>query len=129
LQADLSAGRTDRFRYYVFDFLYEDGADLRKLPLHVRKARLAGLIEGAPDVLRLSEDFAEDGEAMLDHACRLSLEGLVSKRRDGAYPAGRRALPAHWSGSLPHSTATASDGDARDRSFYAIRHAKRVQPR
>jgi len=89
LQADLSAGRTDRFRYYVFDVLYEEGADLRKLPLHVRKARLAGLVAGAPDVVRLSEDFAEDGEVMLDHACRLSLEGLVSKRRDGAYPSGR----------------------------------------
>ena len=89
LQADLSAGRSDRFRYYVFDLLHVDGADLRKQPLHARKARLAALVAEAPEVVRLSEDFAEDGEAMLDHACRLSLEGLVSKRRDGAYPAGR----------------------------------------
>ena len=89
LQAELSANRTDRFRYYLFDALYLDGEDLRKQPLIDRKARLAALIEGAPDPLRLSEHFDEDGEVMLRHACRLSLEGLVSKQRDAAYATGR----------------------------------------
>ena len=89
LQADLSAKRTDRFRYYVFDLLYLDGEDLRAQPLVERKARLARLLEKAGEPLRLSEHFEEDGEVMLRHACRLSLEGLVSKRRDGRYPAGR----------------------------------------
>ena len=89
LQADLSASRTDRFRYYLFDLLYLDGEDLRALPLVARKDRLAALLQGAPDLLRLSEHFDEDGEVMLRHACRLSLEGLVSKRRDAAYPVGR----------------------------------------
>ena len=92
LQADLSAGRTDRFRYYLFDLLYLDGEDLRAAPLVDRKARLAALLQGAPDPLRLSEHFDEDGEVMLRHACRLSLEGLVSKRRDAAYPAGRSRI-------------------------------------
>ena len=50
---------------------------------------MAELLAEAPDPLRLSEHFEEDGEVMLHHACRLSLEGLVSKRRDGGYPAGR----------------------------------------
>ena len=54
-----------------------------------RKERLAALLNGAPEPLRLSEHFDEDGEVMLRHACRLSLEGLVSKQRDAAYPAGR----------------------------------------
>ena len=89
LQADLSAGRTDRFRYYAFDLLWLDGEDLREAPLTARKERLAQLLKDAPDILRLSEHFEEDGEVMLEHACRLSLEGLVSKRRDGRYPSGR----------------------------------------
>jgi bifunctional non-homologous end joining protein LigD len=89
LQADLGAGRSDRFRYYLFDLLYLDGADLRSLPLVERKDRLAALLQGAPEPLRLSEHFEEDGEVMLRHACRLSLEGLVSKRSDAAYPTGR----------------------------------------
>ena len=89
LQADLSANRTDRFRYYLFDLLYLDGEDLRAEPLVARKDRLAALLNGAAEPLRLSEHFDEDGEVMLRHACRLSLEGLVSKQRDAAYPVGR----------------------------------------
>jgi bifunctional non-homologous end joining protein LigD len=89
LQADLAAGRNDRFRVYLFDLLYLDGEDLRKAPLSARKQRLGRLLEGAPDLLRLSEDFDTDGEVMLRHACRLSLEGVVSKRRSAAYPRGR----------------------------------------
>ena len=45
LQADLSANRTDRFRYYLFDLLYLDGEDLRAEPLVARKDRLAALLE------------------------------------------------------------------------------------
>lgn len=89
LQADLGAGRSDRFVLYLFDLLYLDGEDLRKRPLVARKARLAELLAGAAAPLRLSEHFDEDGELMLHHACRLSLEGLVSKRRDDGYPSGR----------------------------------------
>ena len=89
LQADLAAGRSDRFRYYLFDLLYLDGRDLRKRPLVERKAALAELLAGAADPLRLSEHFEEDGEVMLKHACRLSLEGVVSKRRGDGYPTGR----------------------------------------
>ena len=53
LQADLSANRTDRFRYYLFDLLYLDGEDLRAEPLVARKDRLAALLKGAPEPLRL----------------------------------------------------------------------------
>jgi bifunctional non-homologous end joining protein LigD len=89
LQADLGTGRTDRFTFYLFDLLYLDGEDLRGMPLVRRKERLAALVAGAGAPLRYCEDFAEDGEVMLRHACRLSLEGLVSKRRDARYPTGR----------------------------------------
>jgi bifunctional non-homologous end joining protein LigD len=54
LQADLSAGRTDRFVYYVFDLLYLDGRDLRNAALTERKAALARLVGTAKGPLRLS---------------------------------------------------------------------------
>lgn len=89
LQADLGAGRTDRFVFYAFDLLHLDGRDLRPAPLLDRKAALAALLEGAPDVLRVSEHFEENGEIVLRHACRLSLEGVVSKDRTAPYRSGR----------------------------------------
>lgn len=91
LQADLSAGRQDRMIYAAFDLLYLEGRDLRRLPLDERRrqleALLAGLPEGSP--LRFSEHVENDGAAMLRHACRLGLEGIISKRRDAPYASGR----------------------------------------
>jgi bifunctional non-homologous end joining protein LigD len=90
LQADLSSGRTDRFVYYVFDLLFLDGKDLRKLPLIERKAALAKLVGKKRDGrVRLSEDFSEPGPAVLKHACQLGLEGIISKQRDAPYRSGR----------------------------------------
>lgn len=89
LQADLSAGRTDRFVYYAFDLLYLDGQDLRGAALEDRKQALARLLEKAPDAVRYSDHFEEDGELVLRHACRLSLEGVVSKRAAARYTSGR----------------------------------------
>lgn len=87
LQADLSAGRQDRFVFYAFDLLFLDGQDLRRRPLTERKAALAPLTGAGP--IRLSADFADQGDLVLRHACRLSLEGLVSKRADAPYRSGR----------------------------------------
>src|SRR5690606_11697775 len=72
-----------------FDLLYLDGRDLRGAALMDRKAALARLLEGGPDKLRYSDHFEEDGEMVLRHACRLSLEGVVSKRAAGKYASGR----------------------------------------
>jgi bifunctional non-homologous end joining protein LigD len=88
LQADLSEGRRDRMVFWAFDLLFLDGEDLAGRPLAERKAALAGLIP-EPRALRYSEDMDEGGEALLRHACRLSLEGIVSKRRDAPYRSGR----------------------------------------
>ena len=89
LQADLSEGRFDRFLFYAFDLLHLDGRNLRPLPLEQRKAALKRLLaEGSP-FLRYSEHFEESGALVLRHACRLSLEGVVSKRRGAAYRSGR----------------------------------------
>jgi bifunctional non-homologous end joining protein LigD len=89
LQADLSAGRHDRFVFYAFDLLYLDGKDLRESKLSDRKAALARILAGREGGVRFSEDFDADGAKILRHACRLSLEGLVSKRKDSPYRSGR----------------------------------------
>ena len=88
LQADLSADRTDRFLFYAFDLMYLEGDDLRSAPLHERKALLAPVVTG-DGLLRLSDHLDESGDLVLRHACRLSLEGIVSKLRDSPYRTGR----------------------------------------
>ncbi|MEI2807171.1 DNA ligase D [Albidovulum sp.] len=89
LQADLSEGRSDRFTFYGFDLMHLDGHDLRAVPLVGRKEMLERLLAEAPGPLRYSGHFAESGEMVLRHACRLSLEGIVSKLRDSRYGEGR----------------------------------------
>ncbi|WP_292529081.1 DNA ligase D [Methylocystis sp.] len=90
LQADLSAGRTDRFVYWVFDLLYLDGYDLRGASLLERKGLLEKLLRDAGgDKVRLSLHFQDSGAVVLSHACRLGLEGVVSKLRDSPYRSGR----------------------------------------
>ena len=91
LQADLKAGRHDRFVYYVFDLLHLDGTDLTPLPLSERKAALARLL-GRPKQsgpIRLSEHFEDEGALVLRQACCMKLEGIVSKRKDAPYISGR----------------------------------------
>ncbi|MBR0648301.1 DNA ligase D [Roseomonas terrae] len=90
LQADLAERRSDRFALYLFDLLYLDGMDLRDVPLIDRKARLRDIIAGSGgDSLRFSEHFDEPGDLVMRHACRLSLEGIVSKERKAPYRSGR----------------------------------------
>lgn len=89
LQADLSADRTDRFVFYAFDLLYLDGFDLRRLPLVERKGLLEKFVPQDNGVIRFSAHLDESGAMVLQHACRLSLEGIVSKQRDAPYRSGR----------------------------------------
>ena len=95
LQAELKSGRRDRFRYFVFDLLYCEGFDLTQAKLVDRKALLERIIAGAPAGLpiRFSEHLAGDGPLMFEHASRLGLEGIVSKRGDLPYRSGRGD---HW---------------------------------
>ena len=92
LQAALKEGRRDAFVYYVFDLLHLDGRDLRELPLAERKAELERLLDrakGVGNAIRYSEHFDEDGALVLQQACRMTLEGIVSKRADAPYRSGR----------------------------------------
>jgi bifunctional non-homologous end joining protein LigD len=89
LQADLSEGRSDHFKFYLFDLLFCDGYDLRGAMLGDRKALLEKLLAGQNEPLRYSEHFEESGALVLRHVCRLSLEGVVSKKKDSPYRSGR----------------------------------------
>jgi len=91
LQQDLKAGRHDRMIYYAFDLMHRDGTDLQPLPLRGRKTALAQLLAkpARQGLLRLSESLTEPGSVLIKHACRLGLEGIVSKRADAPYRSGR----------------------------------------
>jgi bifunctional non-homologous end joining protein LigD len=92
LQAAIADGKTDKLVYYAFDLLFADGEDLRVLPLRERKARLKRLLEarkGKAKQILYVEHFEEDGEAVLESAKRLQLEGIISKKLDARYHSGR----------------------------------------
>lgn len=89
LQHDLSEGRYDRFVFYAFDLLHLDGYSLLDVSLLERKRLLETVVPKDSSKLRYSTHFNENGGLVLDHACRLSLEGVVSKQRDSKYISGR----------------------------------------
>ena len=90
LQAAISEGETNELIFFAFDLLFEGGADLRRRPLSERKDRLeAVLAGGGQSVIRHVEHFDTGGDAVLLSACKLSLEGIVSKKLDEPYHSGR----------------------------------------
>ena len=83
-----SRQHNDEVQFYAFDVLMNEGDDLRKLPLSMRKASLARLLARRANGLFLSDfERGEAGPDLFRHACRI-LEGLVSKHSDRAYRAG-----------------------------------------
>jgi bifunctional non-homologous end joining protein LigD len=89
LQAALSDGKTDPLIFFAFDLLFADGEDLRRLPLSDRKDRLKKLLAKHDTHIRYVEHFTSGGDAVLLSACRMNLEGIVSKKLDAPYKSGR----------------------------------------
>ncbi len=92
LQAALSDGETEELIFFAFDLLFADGLDYRRLPLGERKAHLKELLEARKRKLsqiRYVEHFVSGGDAVLQSACKLELEGVVSKKLDAPYRSGR----------------------------------------
>lgn len=94
LQAALSDGETDALIFFAFDLLFADGEDLRKLPLSERKTRLKACLDKAAgrrndELIRYVDHFETGGDAILQSACKLSLEGIVSKKLSAPYVSGR----------------------------------------
>jgi len=86
LQNELK-GRSSSIVLVAFDLLYLNGRDLRKLPLFQRKAELKKIIDGT--AIQFSESFEIEGREIFAHACKIGLEGVVSKVRDSVYASGR----------------------------------------
>jgi bifunctional non-homologous end joining protein LigD len=86
LQNELK-GSSDKIVLVAFDLLYLDGRDLRRLPLWQRKAALKKIVAGTD--VQFSESFEIEGAEMFAHACKLGMEGVVSKVGDSTYPRGR----------------------------------------
>jgi bifunctional non-homologous end joining protein LigD len=78
---------------WAFDLIELDGDDLRLNPLDRRKAALAKILARAAPGLRLNEHIEEEGPLVFHHACKLGLEGIVSKGKDSRYRSGRSP---HW---------------------------------
>ena len=95
LQTAIADGATDRLVYFAFDLMFDGPEDLRALPLSHRKARLQALIDRTPRTLaqrlRYIEHFGANGQTFLESACRMNLEGVISKKLDAPYRAGRSA--------------------------------------
>jgi bifunctional non-homologous end joining protein LigD len=88
----------DRIRYgrydasvflYAFDLIELSGNDLRREPLEVRKATLKSVLVKAGPGLRLNEHIEADGPTVFAHACKMGLEGIVSKHKTSTYRSGR----------------------------------------
>ncbi|HEX4151592.1 MAG TPA: DNA ligase D [Steroidobacteraceae bacterium] len=90
LQAALSADRPEDLVFFAFDLLFEAHSDLRGLPLVERKERLERLLDGAEGRhIRYVRHLESEGAAVLESACRMGLEGVVSKRLAAPYVSGR----------------------------------------
>ncbi|OLC02053.1 MAG: DNA ligase D, partial [Gemmatimonadetes bacterium 13_1_40CM_69_22] len=73
---------------YVFDLLAFEGYDLRPLPLEKRKALLEQIVPRVGPIKYLSH-FEKDGEALYEQIVKMGLEGIVAKKADSPYRAGR----------------------------------------
>jgi bifunctional non-homologous end joining protein LigD len=92
LQAALSEQATDDLIFFAFDFLFDGNTDLRQLAMSERKQQLESFLGAkgrASPRIRYVEHFETSGDAVLRSACRLSLEGIVSKRLDAPYVSRR----------------------------------------
>ena len=89
LQNVLNAESGGSLNYFAFDLLYLDGYDLRGASLVERKRVLQQLLARPPANIRYSDHFVAPGVEFRAKACKLGLEGMISKRADLPYQAGR----------------------------------------
>jgi hypothetical protein len=78
-----------RLFLFGFDLIELNGDDLRRDPLEVRKATLASVLAKTAPGIQLNEHIEADGPTVFAHACKMGLEGIVSKRRTSPYRSGR----------------------------------------
>jgi bifunctional non-homologous end joining protein LigD len=88
----MDEGKTDQLVFYAFDLLFLDGESIASLPLVERKAKLKRLFRRKVAGLLYSEHVAGDGPKFRAQACKLGLEGAISKRTDQPYRPGDRGI-------------------------------------
>ncbi|ESZ07356.1 DNA ligase D [Mesorhizobium sp. L48C026A00] len=88
LERELGNPNSARLIFYAFDLLHLNGRDLRQHPLVKRKAALEKLLKNTAPTLTYAEHLEVSGRDVFQHACRMGLEGIVSKRIDGTYRSG-----------------------------------------
>ncbi len=95
LQSDLKSGRHDRMAFMVFDMLYCEGSNLTGVALVERKKALQAVLDNLPasSQVRFSEHLEANGDELLQHACQLGLEGIISKQANSKYISTRGG---HW---------------------------------
>ena len=92
LQAAMDEGRTDRLVFFAFDLLFLNGVSTPPLPLIQRKKRPQRMFMKERHGLRYSEHVTGDGPSFRVQACRLGLEGVISKQADRPYAPGERGI-------------------------------------
>jgi bifunctional non-homologous end joining protein LigD len=93
LQTALSEEKSENLLFFAFDLLFEGREDLRMLPLSERKGRLQRLLSrpGIGERLHYVAHLESSAHEVFESACRMNLEGIVSKRLDASYRSGRSA--------------------------------------
>jgi bifunctional non-homologous end joining protein LigD len=92
-----------------FDLIELDGGDLRREPIESRKAALLKLLRKSDYGIFLNEHVDDEAAIVFQHACKLGLEGIVSKRRGSPYVSGRSP---HWLKlKNPNSAAVRCESD------------------
>jgi bifunctional non-homologous end joining protein LigD len=90
LRASISPGKTGRLVVFVFDILWGKGEDARPYSWKGRQHILEEVLGvSQSDRIRDVEHFELHGPSLLASACAMNLEGIVSKRVDATYGAGR----------------------------------------
>jgi bifunctional non-homologous end joining protein LigD len=86
-----AGGKPPPIFFYLFDLLHLNGRDLKPLPLAQRKKALERLLRSAREPLRISAILSGSLTRVWKQVQRLGLEGVIAKRRDSVYEAGRRS--------------------------------------
>lgn len=89
LQNAIAGEPAGALQYFSFDLLYLNGLDLRRVLLADRKQLLHELLRRAPPNIHYSEHFTAHGKDFFASVCKLGLEGMISKRADRPFEAGR----------------------------------------
>jgi len=90
LQNAFDRRSTSEIILFLFDLLYINGTDIREEPLRTRRDLLRALMnEANTDLLRFSDDFAQDPASLVAATRKMKLEGIIGKRADAPYRSGR----------------------------------------